>query len=287
MGRNAKHDWRKLYLEFKASGNKNVAAFAEKKGLHPVAVRRAFKEFEPKKETKTKQKTAPETNHKNKTKETKQKSGKNPISNGWTVPESFMTPKMQQFVLEYLIDLNGTQAAIRAGYSQKTAYSIANELLQKPVVKAALDKAMEARAIRTGITADLVLMQYAKIAFADLKGVVEWDEKGIRMRPSDEVDGTILSEVSETTTEFGSSKKVKLRDPMKALDALSRHLGLFKDKGQQKIAEEMLNIARQRLDLEKAKVNGEEGETYDDGFIDALKSDAVNIWTGDRDDGND
>ena len=68
-----------------------------------------------------------------------------------------MTPKQETFVREYLIDLNATAAAERAGYSAKTAYSIGQENLNKPEIAAAVQKAMNERAERTAITADYVL----------------------------------------------------------------------------------------------------------------------------------
>ncbi len=68
-----------------------------------------------------------------------------------------LTAKQQRFVEEYLVDLNATQAAIRAGYSAKTAYSIANENLNKPEIAEAIQKARGQQSERTQITADYVL----------------------------------------------------------------------------------------------------------------------------------
>jgi len=68
-----------------------------------------------------------------------------------------LTSKQTLFVQEYLIDLNATQAAIRAGYSKKTAYSIGNENLSKPDIAQAIQAAKEKRSERTGITADTVM----------------------------------------------------------------------------------------------------------------------------------
>ncbi|WP_255551747.1 terminase small subunit [Erythrobacter crassostreae] len=68
-----------------------------------------------------------------------------------------MTPKQEAFVREYLVDLNATQAAIRAGYSKRTAHVIGHENLTKPEIAAAIEVAMNDRAKRTEITADYVL----------------------------------------------------------------------------------------------------------------------------------
>lgn len=70
-----------------------------------------------------------------------------------------MTPKQERFVEEYLIDLNATQAAIRAGYSARTAYSIGEENLRKPEIAAAIDEAKAERAAEAGINARWVLEQ--------------------------------------------------------------------------------------------------------------------------------
>ncbi len=74
-----------------------------------------------------------------------------------------MTPKQERFVAEYLVDLNATQAAIRAGYSEKTAYSIGQENLTKPEIAAAVAAAQAERSERTEVTADYVLTTIMEI----------------------------------------------------------------------------------------------------------------------------
>lgn len=91
-----------------------------------------------------------------------------------------LTPKQQCFVDEYLIDLNATQAAIRAGYSPKTAAVQASRLLANAKVSAAVACAMAERSKRTGITQDRVLMELAKVAFIKLTDII--DEEG-RIKP--------------------------------------------------------------------------------------------------------
>ena len=79
-----------------------------------------------------------------------------------------MTKKQKRFVEEYLIDLNATQAAIRAGYSPATAKEIGCENLTKPNISEAIAKAMAERSRRTGVNQDRVLQELAKIAFAKI-----------------------------------------------------------------------------------------------------------------------
>ncbi len=89
-----------------------------------------------------------------------------------------MTPKQALFVQEYLVDLNATQAAIRAGYSGKTAYAIGNENLTKPIITNAIQKAMEERMKIVKIDADYVLRQAVKVHERCLQEVPVFDKKG-------------------------------------------------------------------------------------------------------------
>lgn len=145
-----------------------------------------------------------------------------------------LTLKQQAFVDEYMKDLNATQAAIRAGYSAKTAAEQAARLLTNVKIQSYLQEKQEARSRRTEITADRVLEELGKIAFSDMKAVMQWDESGISLRPMEEVDGTILQEISETETQtdFQTTikRKVKLYDKLRALELVGKHLGMFTDK---------------------------------------------------------
>lgn len=85
-----------------------------------------------------------------------------------------LTPKQAQFVREYLVDLNATQAAIRAGYSSATAGSVGHENLNKPEIAEAIAKAQGERAERTEITADMVLQELWAIATANPNELIEW-----------------------------------------------------------------------------------------------------------------
>jgi phage terminase small subunit len=142
-----------------------------------------------------------------------------------------MTPKQRRFVEEYLIDLNATQAAARAGYSEKTAYAAGQRLLKN--VEAEINAALAERSARTGVSADRVVRELARVAFADPRAVFSWGPGGVVLRDSGgltEDEAAIVSEVSETRTETGGSIKAKLCDKVKALELLGRHLGMFNDK---------------------------------------------------------
>lgn len=85
-----------------------------------------------------------------------------------------LTAKQKRFVEEYLIDLNATQAAIRAGYSERTAHSIGHELLRKPEIQAAIAEKMAERSKRVEVTADRVLEEWWAIATADPNELIEY-----------------------------------------------------------------------------------------------------------------
>ncbi|NPV26402.1 MAG: terminase small subunit [Firmicutes bacterium] len=147
-----------------------------------------------------------------------------------------LTPKQQRFVEEYLIDLNATAAAIRAGYSAKTAHEQGAQLFS---IREAIDKAIAERSKRTGINQDRVIREYARIGFAKITDFVEWDDFGsIRLKPScdlSEDDAAAIIEVSETEIELPSggtkrTRKIKLHGKCPALEKLGKHLGMFKDK---------------------------------------------------------
>ena len=147
-----------------------------------------------------------------------------------------LTPKQAEFARHYLIDLNATQAAIRAGYSRRAARQIGDENMSKPAVSAAIADAMKKRSQRSEITADRVLAELAKIAFFDIRKLLNADGT---MKPRDQLDDDIaaaiagieLSEVRDGEgTPIGVLKKIKIADKLVALDKLARHLGLLQDK---------------------------------------------------------
>lgn len=144
-----------------------------------------------------------------------------------------LTPKQARFVDEYLIDLNATQAAIRAGYSAKTAEWIGPQVLGKPHVAAAIAERIAARQKRTEITQDRVLEELAKIAFGDQRRVMKWGKSGVTLLDSGDIsddDAAIVSEVSETVTANGGTLKLKTHDKVGALKLLGEHMGMFRQK---------------------------------------------------------
>lgn len=141
-----------------------------------------------------------------------------------------MTPKQCRFVEEYLIDLNAAHAARRAGYSKRSAAQQGYRLLADAAVAGAIAREQAARATRTGVTADRVITELAKVAFGDPRRLLSWGPEGVTLRASDELtaaEAALVSEVAETRTSTGGTRRVKLHCKLTALTALGRHLGLF------------------------------------------------------------
>lgn len=153
-----------------------------------------------------------------------------------------LTDKQQRFVEEYMVDLNATQAAIRAGYSQDTAKEIGCENLTKPNIQEAIQKRKQELSDQTGITAERVLKEYAKIAFSDIRELYTPDNNLYDIRQlDDETAGAVMSvEVDVMSMQgmpVGETKKVKLYNKLTALEALGKHIGLFEKDNKQKQAD--------------------------------------------------
>lgn len=189
-----------------------------------------------------------------------------------------MSARQQRFCDEYLIDLNATQAAIRAGYAEKYAHTNAAKLLQNTTIQEYIEKRKKSRMKRTEITQDAVLKEIAIVAFAvatDYAKVVEREatvEINGAIVPLLDAEGNpvkyktvepVLTDdlTKEQKKALAVIKKgrdgfeIKPHDKMKALEMLGRHLGLW-DK----------------------KPEADEEEKGDDGFLEALKSEAESVW---------
>lgn len=150
-----------------------------------------------------------------------------------------LTPKQQRFAEEYLIDLNATQAAIRAGYSENGAGQSAFNLLKKPEIQALIEKLRAKTSVKLEVTRERVINELAKIAFSDIRSVVKWGRVKIQaydgipeavydidLIPSDEISEDAAAAVAEVRkTRDGLS--VKMLDKKGALDSLGKHLGLW------------------------------------------------------------
>lgn len=151
---------------------------------------------------------------------------------------SELEPKQERFCREYLIDLNATQAAIRAGYSEHTAQEQGSRLLSNAKVKEFIDKLKEKRNARLDIKADDVLREVARLAMVDITEAFddEGNLKPIKQIPEDvrrAISGIEVEDLFEghgsDRERIGTLRKAKFWDKVKTLELLGKHLKLFKD----------------------------------------------------------
>ena len=184
-----------------------------------------------------------------------------------------LTEKQVLFVAEYLTDFNATRAAMAVGYSKKTAYSIGWENLRKPEIQAEIKRQTEMVANTLGITSQRILLEYLKIAFADITEYVTFGQREvpvmsmfgplidketekpitkmvnvIEFKESATIDGSIIKEVKQGK----EGVSIKLHDKLKPLEKLEKYLDLLPDHHQRMIQEEKLKLDRERLEHAKA-----------------------------------
>lgn len=145
---------------------------------------------------------------------------------------AILTDRQQRFCNEYLIDLNATQAAIRSGYSAKTAEQQGSRLLSNVKVQQEISKHMAVRSKRTGVNQDRIVQELAKMAFVKMTDIV--DSYGRIKTDATENDLACIESVKykESESDAGSSveREIKIASKLKALELLGKHLGMWNDR---------------------------------------------------------
>jgi len=148
-----------------------------------------------------------------------------------------LTPKMLRFCREYIIDYNGTKAAIRSGYSQKTANEQAAQLLAKLSIQEEISRLKNEQYKRLQMSADEVLAELSLIARADARKA--YNDDGT-LKPINELPDEIGKAIASITVDeifdgkgedrelVGYTRKVKIFDKVRALGYLGEHFGMFK-----------------------------------------------------------
>jgi len=148
-----------------------------------------------------------------------------------TKPKPALTPKQERFCREYCVDHNATQAAVRAGYTKRSAQVTSSRLLSNAMVHARVVE-LEAPVLKElDISKERVLREFALMGFGRINKVVEVDERGVHAIPWAKVsedDLAAVQEASETVTAGGGSIRIKMHDKCPALTKLGEHLGLWK-----------------------------------------------------------
>jgi phage terminase small subunit len=169
-----------------------------------------------------------------------------------------LTARQKLFALEYLKDLNASQAAIRAGYSPRTAEAAGSRLLRNVKVLAEIQAAMDKRREKLELTAEYTLRAITNIAHFDPRKL--FDEKG-NMKDIPDLDADTARNISgfdfvtlydgegDQKHAFGQLRKIRLRDSLKALELEGRHQKLFTDKVEHGLDEETRRLAARKLDF--------------------------------------
>ena len=154
---------------------------------------------------------------------------------------SNLTPKQNRFCEEYVIDWNGTQAAIRAGYSEKTAQEQSSRLLSNVIIQERISELKAEIRERNKLTADKVIDELAKIGFMEITEL--FDDNGNIKDPSMLSDKAkaAVSSIKITKRTYGKDEneteeettEMKLWDKGKALVELGKHLGIFEKNNEQ------------------------------------------------------
>lgn len=152
-----------------------------------------------------------------------------------------LSPRRQRFVDEYMIDLCQSKAAARAGYSDKTARAQASLIMRDPIVQAAVRKRMQERVLATHINADRVVLELAKLAFANMADYMTAGADGdpaldFSKLTRDQAAALVEVTVDDYFDGRGEDArqvrrvKFKLADKRAALVDLGRHIGMFKER---------------------------------------------------------
>ena len=145
-----------------------------------------------------------------------------------------LTPKQQRFADEWLIDMNGKAAAIRAGYSPKSAEQQASRLLSNAKVRAYLDERMAEHSTRTGVNQERIIRELARIAFLDPTQLVNMDSAELLDDTSADDRAAIASVKVKTMsgeTEM-IEREVRFADKIKALELLGKRFAMWLDRQQ-------------------------------------------------------
>lgn len=149
-----------------------------------------------------------------------------------------LKPKQQRFCEEYVIDLNATQAAIRAGYSENTAIAQASRLLANVNISAYITELQDKMREKIGITAENVINELAKIGFSNIQDFVNGGNSILELKHLDRDKVAAVSGIETEVTEFNgvitTKTKLKFHSKVAALNDLGKHLGIFDKDNKQK-----------------------------------------------------
>ena len=190
-----------------------------------------------------------------------------------------LNDKQIKFCEEYARTLNICLSAKRAGYSKKSAHTAAWKIRQNPDCSRYIAWLKLRVSQKAFVSAVDIIDHYTRIAFSDITDVCEVKDGKIVIQDSDMIDGQIVKSIKKGRDGIS----VEMYDKMAALTKLEKYFDVMPKDWKQKLEERKVSILEQKLEMEKRKM-GEGDEIADDGFIEALKSEAEVIWDDNIDD---
>lgn len=174
-----------------------------------------------------------------------------------------LSPKQERFVAEYLVDLNATQAAIRAGYSPKTAQEQSSRLLSNVIIQKAVQERRQQHQANTGLTVERVLTEAMRLAFFDIRKLTDATGNPIPINQLDDDTAAAIQGLELATErsrdEDGEAtvvRKYKIADKNAALERLFKHLGLFQKDNDQNNPAKALQALMDMVDGSKLPLAG-------------------------------
>lgn len=168
-----------------------------------------------------------------------------------------LSERHRRFVLEYIIDLNGRAAAIRAGYARGKAGARASALIRRPEVQLAIRAELKDREARTRLSGDRIILEAMRIAFADPSRVAHWGPNGVELVDSDDLtpdDKAAVKWISVGGRKGTTAQRFELHDKIAALHLLARMTGMLtREPGRGRFAMLQALPAEQEHEREAAK----------------------------------
>jgi phage terminase small subunit len=194
-----------------------------------------------------------------------------------------LSDKEIKFSELYVRNNNVKICAAKAGYSPRSAHIVGWKVRQKPDVNRYITWLKLQACKRAGVTAMEVMDHYARIAFADVTDFVEIKPNSIKLINPDLIDGQLIRCIKQGKEGIS----VEFYDKLDALEKLERYLDVMPKDWKQKIEEKKLEIQEKRLEIERMKAGFGDETTEDDGFINALKESAKEVWEDEEDESKD
>lgn len=164
-----------------------------------------------------------------------------------------LTEKHKRFVAEYLIDLNATQAAMRAGYSKKTAGSQAHDLLKKPEIATYLNTCLAKAIDRAELSADRVLEEMRRLSFSNVRDLFDADGNLIPIHKLTREQASCIASVEVVKKNLAAGDgqtdvvhKIKVWDKTRSLEQLGKHFGVLKELVDVTVHEDVTQVLKRR-----------------------------------------